>query len=149
MTVGNVSVGPVENANTGMARYHETATNRSSQSLRHPLVNHRLQNHHPSPSVQGLRGHSINYHPQVAAASYRISSNSSLNVMNSSQNPLEVGRRQPGTIPPTGFRIYRPNRGVIPEAALRHQNLPQLRLLHADVIHLLISALYYPSPPLC
>lgn len=121
----------------GMTRYHETATSRSSQSLRHPSsINHRIQNHHPSTSMQGHRGHNINFHPQVAAAaSYRISSNSSRNAMNSSQNLLEVGRRLPGTVPPTGFRIYRPNRGVIPEAALRHQNLPQLRLLQADVIH--------------
>ncbi|XP_015899193.2 probable E3 ubiquitin-protein ligase ZFP1 isoform X1 [Ziziphus jujuba] len=135
---GNVSVGSLETANMGMARYHETATGRSSQGMRHPSSgNHRLQNHHPSPSMQGPRGHNIHFHPQVAASSFRISSNSSRNIMNSSQNLLEVGHRQSGTVPPTGFRISRPNRGVIPENALRHQNLPHLRLFQADEVAIL------------
>lgn len=126
-----------------MARYHETATGRSSQSMRHPSsITHRLQNHHPTPSMQGPRGHNINFHPPVAASSYRISSNSSRNIMNSSQNLLEVGRRQSAIVPPTGFRISRPNRGVVPETALRHQNLPHLRLFQADVIFLFIYAIY-------
>ncbi|BBH01714.1 RING/U-box superfamily protein [Prunus dulcis] len=98
--------------------------------LRHPPpLNHRHHSQHVvAPPMQGLRGHNLNFPPQGATtASYRLPTSSSRSTMNPSQNGLEIGRRQPGLVPPNGFRIYRPHQGVTPETALRHQNLPHLK----------------------
>ncbi|KAM1041720.1 hypothetical protein TB2_030415 [Malus domestica] len=131
---GNVTVGSMDSGNMGMQRYHDSSSNRSSSILRHPPPhNHHHHNQHVAPPMQGLRGHNLNFNPQGAtAASYRLPASSSRSTMNPSQNGLEIGRRQPGSIPSNGFRIYRPHQGVIPEAALRHQNLPHFRVLQAD-----------------
>ncbi|XP_008226444.1 PREDICTED: probable E3 ubiquitin-protein ligase HIP1 isoform X1 [Prunus mume] len=132
---GNVTVGSMDSANMGMQRYHDSSGNRSSTILRHPPpLNHR---HHSqqvvAPPMQGLRGHNLNFPLQGATtASYRLPTSSSRSTVNPSQNGLEIGRRQPGLVPPNGFRIYRPHQGVTPETALRHQNLPHLRVLQAD-----------------
>lgn len=127
----------METRSMGASRYHETASNRTSTGFQHPSpINHRHHNHqHPSPSVLGVRGQTINFHPQVAAASYRVPTNSLRNAPNPSQNSFEMGLRNLAAVPPTGLRIYRPHRGgFVPEASLRHRNLPQLRVLQADVI---------------
>lgn len=120
----------------GVQRYHETASNRSPPSFQHPPpINHRHHSHHhPSPPMQGVRGPNVNFHPPVAAPSYRVSTNSSRSTPTPAQNSFETGLRHPGSAAPTGLRIYRPNRGVVPEATLRHRNLPHLRVLQADVI---------------
>lgn len=139
LTGGNVTVGSMDSANMGMQRYHDSSSNRSSTILRHPPpLNHRHQSQHVvAPPMQGLRGHNLNFPPQGATtASYRLPTSSSRSTVNPSQNGLEIGRRQPGLVPPNGFRIYRPHQGVTPETALRHQNLPHLRVLQADVISL-------------
>lgn len=125
--------GSIETASLGMPRYHEAPNSRSSQSLRHPpAVNHRHQNHHALAPMLGPRGHN-----NSAAASHRFPSNSSRSSTNPSHNGFETGHRQPGTVPPTGIRIYRPHRGSIPEANLRQLQLPHLRYLHADEVAIL------------
>lgn len=144
LTGGNVTVGSMDSANMGMQRYHDSSSNRSSTILRHPPpLNHRHQSQHVvAPPMQGLRGHNLNFPPQGATtASYRLPTSSSRSTVNPSQNGLEIGRRQPGLVPPNGFRIYRPHQGVTPETALRHQNLPHLRVLQADVISLSLFCL--------
>ncbi|KAB1216557.1 E3 ubiquitin ligase BIG BROTHER [Morella rubra] len=119
----------------GISRYHETASSRALPSFQHPLpINHRHHNqHHPSPPMLGARGQNINFHSPVAAASYRVSTNPSTSTLNPAQNSFEMGLRHPGSVQPTGLRIYRPHRGgFVPEATLRHRNLPHLRVLQAD-----------------
>ena len=148
---GNVTVGSMDSGNMGMQRYHDSSSNRSSSILQHPPpLSHRHHNQHVAPPMQGLRGHNLNFNPQGAtAASYRLPASSSRSTMNPSQNGLEIGRRQPGSIPSNGFRIYRPHQGVIPEAALRHQNLPHFRVLQADVIFLSLLLAFSLSLSLC
>ena len=136
LTGSNVNGGSMEARSMGVQRYHETASNRSSPSFQHPPpINHRHHSHHhPSPPMQAVRSPNINFHPQVAAPSYRVSTNSSRSTPTPALNSFEMGHRHPGSAAPTGLRIYRPHRGVAPEATLRHRNLPQLRVLQADVI---------------
>ena len=131
----------MESRSMGVQRYHETASNRSPPNFQHPPpINHQHHNlHHPGPLTHGVRGQTINFQPQVAAASYRVSTNLSRSSLNPPQNSLEMGHRHPGSVPPTGLRIYRHHRGgFVPEATLRHRNLPHLRVLQADVFSLLL-----------
>lgn len=55
--------------------------------------------------------------------------------MNLSQDNLEIGHRNRGLVPPTGFMIYhsRRERGALPETSLRYRNLPHLRVIPPDV----------------
>ncbi|KAL6202124.1 hypothetical protein ACLB2K_025835 [Fragaria x ananassa] len=128
---GNVGGGSMDSVNMGMQRYHDSSSSRSSSILRHPPpLNHRHQNHHvATPPMQGLRGHNLNLPHVTTEPSYRLPSSSSRgSTRNPSQNGMEIGRRQPGPIPQTGFRIYRPHQGVISETALRHHNLAHWRV---------------------
>jgi E3 ubiquitin-protein ligase RNF38/44 len=137
----NANGGSMESRSMGVQRYHETASNRSPPNFQHPPpINHQHHNlHHPGPLTHGVRGQTINFQPQVAAPSYRVSTNLSRSSLNPPQNSLEMGHRHPGSVPPTGFRIYHQHRGgVVPEATLRHRNLPHLRVLQADVFSLLL-----------
>ncbi|KAK9937946.1 hypothetical protein M0R45_014710 [Rubus argutus] len=132
---GNVGGGSMDSVNMGMQRYHDSSSNRSSSILRHPPpLNHRHQNHHVvPPPMQGLRGHNLNLPHIATEPSYRLPTSSSRSTTrNPSQNGLEIGRRQPGPIPQTGFRIYRPHQGVISETALRHHNFSHWRVLGVD-----------------
>lgn len=141
----NVNGGSMEARSMGVQRYHETASNRSPPSFQHPPpINHRHHSHHhPSPPMQGVRGPNVNFHPPVAAPSYRVSTNSSRSTPTPAQNSFETGLRHPGSAAPTGLRIYRPNRGVVPEATLRHRNLPHLRVLQADETAILEMPEFY------
>ncbi|KAK4576828.1 hypothetical protein RGQ29_027389 [Quercus rubra] len=141
----NVNGGSMEARSMGVQRYHETASNRSSPSFQHPPpINHRHHSHHhPSPPMQAVRSPNINFHPQVAAPSYRVSTNSSRSTPTPALNSFEMGHRHPGSAAPTGLRIYRPHRGVAPEATLRHRNLPQLRVLQADETAILEMPEFY------
>ncbi|KAK9269127.1 hypothetical protein L1049_000896 [Liquidambar formosana] len=140
--------GSMEAGNMAVQGYHETARNRSSTSFpRPPPVNHRNHNlhHPPPPPMQGVRSQNINFHPQVAASSYRLPTNStSRRTVNLSQDGVETGPRHLGPVPPTGFRIYRPHHaGTAPEATSRHNHLPYLRYLQADEVAMLELPDYY------
>lgn len=138
----------MDSVNMGMQRYHDSSSNRSSSILRHPPpLNHRHQNHHVvPPPMQGLRGHNLNLPHVATEPSYRLPTSSSRSTTrNPSQNGLEIGRRQPGPIPQTGFRIYRPHQGVISETALRHHNFSHWRVLGVDVILFLPVFSFYGS----
>uniref|UniRef100_A0A5B7AFC5 RING-type E3 ubiquitin transferase n=1 Tax=Davidia involucrata TaxID=16924 RepID=A0A5B7AFC5_DAVIN len=143
----NVNGGCIEAGNIGVQGYQETANNGNSRNFLHlPPIHQGHHNlHHPPPPMQGVRGHNINIHSQVAASSHRYSTN---NASHTSTNPLqdgvEVGPRYVGSVPPTGLRIYRPQRrGVMPEATPRHHNLPHLRVLPADEVAILEISGYY------
>ncbi|KAK9041604.1 hypothetical protein V6N11_016696 [Hibiscus sabdariffa] len=129
---GNVG-GPIETR-------HRTNVSHSSLDLR----NHNY--HHPAPPTEGVRNHSINVHPQVAATPYHFPSNyTSQSTLNTSQNGLEMGRRNRGPFPSTGFRIYHSRRdgGAVPEATLRYRNLPRVRVLPPDGVAMLEFPEFY------
>ena len=127
--------------NLGVHRYHETAGNRNSRNIQHPSVNHGHHIHnHPSAVVQRIRGHNFQFYPQVTAASYGFPLNSSYGTMN--PHSLEIGRRQPGAVAPTGHGLHRiPRASVAADTTTRHHSIPQLRFLQADVI--LLSLIYH------
>ncbi|KAF7822670.1 putative E3 ubiquitin-protein ligase ZFP1 [Senna tora] len=122
----------IENANMGMQRYHDTASNRSGLRFPHPHpVNHPNHNYHfPTLPMQGVRGH--NFHPPVTAATYRVPSNSSRNTAIPVQNRFELGARHIGPAPSAGVRIYHPLRGFTPETTHRHRNFPAMSFLLVD-----------------
>ncbi|KAE8707825.1 hypothetical protein F3Y22_tig00110372pilonHSYRG00054 [Hibiscus syriacus] len=115
-----------------------------SQSSPLDVRNHNF--HHPSPPIEGVRGHNINIHPQVAAVPHRFpASYASPGAMNPSRDGWEVGRRHLGPMPPTGFRIYHSHResGVVAETSVRHRNLPHLRVIPPDGVAVLELPEYY------
>ncbi|XVE80060.1 hypothetical protein DITRI_Ditri14bG0109000 [Diplodiscus trichospermus] len=121
---------------------HRSSTNFSYSSL--DLRNHNF--HHPTPPIEGVRGHSINIHPPLAAVPYHIpASFASQGTLNPSQDGLEIGRRHLGPIPPTGFRIYHSRResGAVPGTTQRHRNLPHLRVLPPDGVAVLEFPEFY------
>ncbi|KAK9016691.1 hypothetical protein V6N11_079186 [Hibiscus sabdariffa] len=129
---GNVG-GPIETR-------HRANFSHSSLNLR----NHNY--HHPAPPTEGVRNQGINIHPQVAAAPYRFPTNYSLqSTLNPSQDGLDMGHRNRGPIPPTGFRIYHSRRegGAVPETTLRYRNLPHLRVLPPDGVAMLEFPEFY------
>lgn len=124
----------------------ETMHRSSTTFINSPPLNIRPNNyHHPLP-VQGVRGHSINVHPQAAAVSYRLSSSyAAQNMpMNPSQDGLDIGSRHLRPMPPAGVRIYRSQQeGAVPQTSQRHRNLPYLRVLPPDGVALLeLSEIY-------
>lgn len=121
----------------GLQLYHEPASNRSNTNFLHNCpINLRHHNfHHLSPSIQGMRGHNINVLPQVPATSFRVPTTYILqSTMSQSQDGLDMRFRHPGSVQPTGLRIYGPHREGIPETILRHHNVPHLRVVPTDVI---------------
>ncbi|CAL5390743.1 unnamed protein product [Camellia sinensis] len=130
-----------------MGAYQETASNRSSTTIMHlpPFHQGHHNLHHPPHPMQGLRGQNINFHSQVATSSHRLSTSSTSHTrMNPFQGVVEVGPRYVGPVPPTSPRIYQPHQRVlIPEATMRHRNLPHLRILPADEVATLEISGYY------
>ncbi|KAK8591517.1 hypothetical protein V6N13_031559 [Hibiscus sabdariffa] len=115
-----------------------------SQASPLDIRNHNF--HHTAPPIEGVRGHNINIHPHVAAAPHRFpASYASPGTMNPSHDGWEVGRRHLGSMHPTGFRIYHSRResGLVPETAVRHRNLPHLRVLPPDGVAVLELPEYY------
>nr|XP_009609637.1 uncharacterized protein LOC104103437 isoform X2 [Nicotiana tomentosiformis] len=111
ITLGDTR-GCEDGGNFSMPGYQVTAGNGGLTSFVHPSVPQGHPNlHHLPPNVQGVRPHIITLPPQMTAASHRHLPSSSLN---SSINPfalVEAGPRYIRPFPPTGFRLYRPQRG--------------------------------------
>ncbi|XP_054815178.1 probable E3 ubiquitin-protein ligase ZFP1 isoform X2 [Prosopis cineraria] len=130
----------LENANTGMQRYHDTANNRSSLRFAHqPPVNQQHHNYHlPTLPMQGVRGHNINFHPPVTATTYRgVPSNSPHSTVIPVQNGFGLGGRHVDLVPSASQWIHRSHRGVTPDTSLRHQNSRPMSFLHVDDVALL------------
>ncbi|GKV02045.1 hypothetical protein SLEP1_g14531 [Rubroshorea leprosula] len=125
----------------------ETGHRTSTTFINSSPLNLRHHNYQPlPPPIQGVRGHSINVHPQAAAVSYRLPSSYAPqnNPINPSQDSSEIGSRHPRHMPPSGLRIYQSHReGVAPEASQRHRNLPYLRVLPPDGVALLEFSEFY------
>ena len=118
----------------GLQRYHEAASNRSGVRLPYPPVNHQHHiYHHPALPVQGVRGHSINFHPRLSAAS-RVPRNPSRNTVIPARIDFEVGARRVGPAPSAGLGIYRPRRGAISETSHEHRSFLHMSTFQVDVI---------------
>ncbi|XAR56506.1 hypothetical protein NMG60_11037024 [Bertholletia excelsa] len=116
-----------------------TVSSISPTTFLHRPPTHQGHPHHRLPQpLQGARVQNINAVPQIATSSQRFSIN---------RNPhtgTEVGPRHVGPVLPTGLRIYRPHRrGHMPEATMRHHNLPSLRILPTDEVAMLEVSGYY------
>ncbi|KAJ1442426.1 Zinc finger, RING-type [Sesbania bispinosa] len=128
----NVNESSSGNSSMGLLRYHEAAGSRRGLRFPHPPpVNPRHHNFHHLPlAVQGVRGHSINFHPSVAAASYRVPTNPSRSAAIPRQNGFEMGASYVGLAPPAGPRSYR-------TLGRQHQNLPPI--IQVDDVALLVD----------
>ncbi|KAK3030261.1 hypothetical protein RJ639_039844 [Escallonia herrerae] len=144
---GSMNGGCMEAANMGVQGYQVAVSNRSSISFVHPppMPQGQPNFHHPPPLIQGVRGHNIDFHPQVATSSRRLSTNSSVHAsMNPFHGSLETGNRFVGPVPSTGLGIYRPHRReVMFEATPRQRNLPHLRVLPEDGVAILEFSNYH------
>ncbi|KAF7836677.1 putative E3 ubiquitin-protein ligase ZFP1 [Senna tora] len=127
----NVSGSPLENANMGLQRYHDSNLS-GLRFLHHPASPHHHNYHHPTLPMQAARGHNINFQPPVTAASYRVPTNSSRNAVIPAQNGFEMGTRHFGVVPPAGLRYIRPHRGFMPDAAIGHRHIPPMGFLRVD-----------------
>lgn len=128
-----------DGGNFSMRGYQVTAGNGGLTSFVHPSVPQGHPNlRHLPPNVQGVRPHIITLPPQMTASSHRHLPSSSLN---SSINPfalVEAGPRYIRPFPPTGFRLYRPQRGeFMHETNVRHHNLPNMRVFPEDGVAML------------
>lgn len=137
----NVNGGSIESGNMWRQPYHEPTSSRSNEGFFHPSPgNFRHQNFYQlSPPIPGIRSHSVNVIPQLLAPSFRVTTSyASQDNINSLQNGMDIRLGNPGTVPSSGPRIYRPHiEAIIPEATARRHNLPQLRVLPTDGIALL------------
>ncbi|KAE8674462.1 UDP-Glycosyltransferase superfamily protein [Hibiscus syriacus] len=82
---------------------------RHRTNFSHPSLDLRNHNYYrPVPPTEGVRNHGINSLPQVAAAPPHSfpATYASQSTWNPSQDDLEMGCRNRGSIPPMGFRIY-------------------------------------------
>ncbi|KAL9322188.1 hypothetical protein ACSQ67_010241 [Phaseolus vulgaris] len=134
-----VNGGSLDSASMGLQRYHDPAGSRNGLRFPHPLpVNQQHHNyHHPALPMQGVRGHNINFHPAVSAASFRVPINPSRGVAIPAQPGFELGPRHVGPAPSAGLRIYRPHRGAVPETTLEHRSLPPVGFLQVDDVALI------------
>lgn len=96
-----VNGGSLDSASMGLQRYHDPAGSRNGLRFPHPLlVNQQHHNyHHPAMPMQGVRGHNINFHPAVTAASFRVPINPSRGVAIPPQPGFELGPRHVGPAP--------------------------------------------------
>ncbi|XP_019194577.1 PREDICTED: uncharacterized protein LOC109188383 [Ipomoea nil] len=140
--------GPIETGNMGgIQGYQVRGGNGSLTSFMHPPIplGHSNVHHHPQ-SVQGMRGHNINFPPMMAASSSRHSTNPPLS---SNINPfpgvVETGTSYMGAFVPAGVRLYRPlRRGFMVETNnVWHRNIPNLRFMPEDGVTMLEIPGYY------
>lgn len=136
-TTGSMA-GPIETGNMGIQGYQVRGGNGSLPSFMLPPIPLGHSNvHHLPQSVQGMRGHNINFPPMMAASSSRHSTNAPLiSNMNPFPGVVETGTRYMGALVPAGVRLYRPvRRGFMVEANnVWHRNIPNLRFMPEDVM---------------
>ncbi|KAF1885027.1 hypothetical protein Lal_00028916 [Lupinus albus] len=121
----------LEDASMGLQMHPDTARNRNGFRFPHPppVIPQHHNFHHPTPPMQGMRGHSIRFHP--TAVSYRFPTNPSHSAA-IPRNDFEMGARHVETAPSAGLHRYRPHREAVPEATLGHQNLSPMRFVQVD-----------------
>ncbi|XP_019414037.1 PREDICTED: probable E3 ubiquitin-protein ligase RHG1A [Lupinus angustifolius] len=139
LQVRDVNESLLEDASMGLQMYHNTSSNRSGFRFPHPPPVNPLHHnfHHPTLPMQGMRGHSISFHPP--SASYRVPTNPLRSAVIPAQNDFEMGARHLRIAPPAGLRRHRPHRGVMPNATLGHQNLSPMHFFQVDDVALLVD----------
>ncbi|KAJ8755041.1 hypothetical protein K2173_016508 [Erythroxylum novogranatense] len=145
----NVMGGSLETRGTGPQRYHESTSNRSNPSfLRPSAVN--IQRHgygYFSHPTQAVRGHNINIHPQVPAASYSVPTSyasQAQSTVNTSQDASDTGFRHVGSVQQSGLRIYRSHHeGVLSDTPQSHLYFPSMRIMPTNGVALLDLPEYY------
>lgn len=137
--VPNVNGSSLESPSMGLQRYHDTSANRNGLRFPHPPpVNQQHHTyHHPALPMQGVRGHNINFYPPITATSFRVPTNPSRGAAIPTQTGFEMGPRHVGPAPPAGYRVYRPNRGVMHGTALGHRSLPPVGFVQVDDVALI------------
>ncbi|KAI4333615.1 hypothetical protein L6164_018399 [Bauhinia variegata] len=145
MQTPNLNGSSLDNANMGLQRYQDTASNRSGLRFPHPApANHQHHNyHHPTLPMPGMRGHNISFHPPVTATSYRVPTNPSRGTVIPAQNGFEMSTRHAGPSPSAGLPVFRPHRGALPETTLGHRNLPHMSILQVDDVAILDMQEFY------
>ncbi|KAJ1379273.1 Zinc finger, RING-type [Sesbania bispinosa] len=117
----NVNGSSLESPSMGLQRYHDTSATEMASAL----------------PMQGVRGHNINFYPPITATSFRVPTNPSRGAAIPTQTGFEMGPRHVGPAPPAGFRVYRPNRGVMHGTALGHRSLPPVGFVQVDDVALI------------
>ncbi|KAG5569167.1 hypothetical protein H5410_058933 [Solanum commersonii] len=138
--------GCVDAGNMGLRGYHMTSSNGGLTSFLHPPIPQGHPGpHHLPPNIQGMRGQPITFPPQMtASSSHRHLPNNSSNITtNLMQGVVEAGPRYMPSLP-TGFGLYRPHRrAIVLERNMRHQNLPNMRVLPEDGVAMLDVSGYH------
>ncbi|CAM8951947.1 unnamed protein product [Rhodiola kirilowii] len=113
--------------------YQDMASNSSANFL--PHISHGgIPQALPPPPPIVVGTHNANFY-QVAGPSYRVPANSPPHgPLNLPQEGLNSGLRLQGTVLPTGIRIYRPQRGTLPDATVRSQSTPYLRVMPREEV---------------
>lgn len=108
--------------------YQDAASNRNSGIILHPSSMH----HQPPQNMQGMRGHTYSYSPQIPAPSYRHPTNNLHHGnLNPSRDGPESASRYSRSFASNGDRLSRPHRRAS-QAALDDIN-GRMRLLSSDV----------------
>uniref|UniRef100_A0A7N1A5I6 RING-type E3 ubiquitin transferase n=1 Tax=Kalanchoe fedtschenkoi TaxID=63787 RepID=A0A7N1A5I6_KALFE len=129
---GNVSRGARDNGAMGVLGYPDLASNSSTNFL--PHIRHGSTPLVLPPPMQVVGAPNVNFF-QVAGPSYRGPANTTPHVsLNPPQESLSSGLRLQGTVLPTGIRVYRPHRGTLPDATVRSQSVPYLRVMPRDEV---------------
>ncbi|KAJ8556064.1 hypothetical protein K7X08_022822 [Anisodus acutangulus] len=131
--------GREDGGNISTRDYQVTYGNGGLTSFVYPSIPQGHPNlRHLPPNIQGVRPQFITLPPQMTASSHRHLPSSSFD---SSINPfalVEAGSGYIRPFPPTGFRLYRPQRGEFMLGTnTRHQNLPNMRVLPEDGVAVL------------
>ncbi|PHU04156.1 E3 ubiquitin-protein ligase MBR1 [Capsicum chinense] len=128
-----------DGGNISVRGYQVTNGNGGLTSFVYPSIPQR----HPNlprlpPHIQGVRPQFITLPPQMIASSQSHLPSSSFD---SAINPfaiVEAGSRYIRPFPPTGFRLYRPQReGFMLGTNTRYHNLPNMRVLPEDGVAML------------
>ncbi|CAL0333738.1 unnamed protein product [Lupinus luteus] len=128
----------LEDASMGLQMHPDTARNRNGFRFPHPppVIPQHHNFHHPTPPMQGMRGHSFRFRP--TAVSFRVPTNPSRSAA-IPRNDFEMGARLVETAPYAGLHRYRPHREAMPEATLGHQNLSPMPFFQVDDVALLVD----------
>ncbi|XP_010279213.1 PREDICTED: uncharacterized protein LOC104613187 [Nelumbo nucifera] len=145
----SVNGGSLEIGNTMGQGYQEVTNNSNSTILFYPPpMNHQhsqqyhdTHHHHHQlpPAMQGMQGQNYGYQHQLPTLPFVHPLNSTLlqSSLNPSHNDVVPGPRSQRPFLPTGFRIYRPNRREVPQAAPEEGNRPRFRIVSDNDVAIL------------
>eukprot|EP00268_Persea_americana_P052441 TRINITY_DN586_c0_g1_i1.p1 TRINITY_DN586_c0_g1~~TRINITY_DN586_c0_g1_i1.p1 ORF type:complete len:552 (-),score=121.26 TRINITY_DN586_c0_g1_i1:210-1865(-) len=134
----SINGGPPEIGSMIGQGYQDAASNRNSGIILHPSSMH----HQPPQNMQGMRGHTYSYSPQIPAPSYRHPTNNLHHGnLNPSRDGPESASRYSRSFASNGDRLSRPHRRAS-QAALDDIN-GRMRLLSSDDVAMLEFSGFY------